>query len=113
MSAFAAITINDGSDTPVSHTFNPISNDNGVYLWAYQPAGVASLGYKTITYWKKVPSGSPRAGLTSDSSRVWRQHVNIAVPVLETLGSNAAGITPPPYRDWETDRKSTRLNSSH
>ena len=20
---------------------------------------------------------------------------------------------PPPYRDWETDRKSTRLNSSH
>ena len=22
-------------------------------------------------------------------------------------------IAPPPYRDWETDRKSTRLNSSH
>ena len=22
-------------------------------------------------------------------------------------------ITPPLYRDWETDRKSTRLNSSH
>ena len=25
----------------------------------------------------------------------------------------AEGGTTPPYRDWETDRKSTRLNSSH
>ena len=23
------------------------------------------------------------------------------------------GLNAPPYRDWETDRKSTRLNSSH
>ena len=30
---------------------------------------------------------------------------------VTTLGEGAMSI--PPYRDWETDRKSTRLNSSH
>ena len=28
-------------------------------------------------------------------------------------GASAASISAPAYRDWETDRKSTRLNSSH
>ena len=31
---------------------------------------------------------------------------------LHTI-EHLAAILPPPYRDWETDRKSTRLNSSH
>ena len=33
-------------------------------------------------------------------------------PNMETLGPRLTGYKPP-YRDWETDRKSTRLNSSH
>ena len=32
---------------------------------------------------------------------------------LKTLGSNTIYIDNWAYRDWETDRKSTRLNSSH
>ena len=31
----------------------------------------------------------------------------------DTFGQNHGGRTNIPYRDWETDRKSTRLNSSH
>ena len=34
--------------------------------------------------------------------------------IFDELRSLRAGTTnPTPYRDWETDRKSTRLNSSH
>ena len=32
---------------------------------------------------------------------------------LRKLGTNAILLPPNVYRDWETDRKSTRLNSSH
>ena len=32
---------------------------------------------------------------------------------LQGLGSYGEIIKGAPYRDWETDRKSTRLNSSH
>ena len=33
--------------------------------------------------------------------------------VLASMCGFDAAIKKPPYRDWETDRKSTRLNSSH
>ena len=33
-----------------------------------------------------------------------RKHFNQTLPTFDMYG---------PYRDWETDRKSTRLNSSH
>ena len=36
-----------------------------------------------------------------------------AAPVVESPAPVAATPLTPPYRDWETDRKSTRLNSSH
>ena len=32
-------------------------------------------------------------------------------PIVITFNENS--VTVPGYRDWETDRKSTRLNSSH
>ena len=40
---------------------------------------------------------------------------NYGQPMFEQLQmiSNAFEIRTPYYRDWETDRKSTRLNSSH
>ena len=32
---------------------------------------------------------------------------------LGTVGNHAQSVLTQGYRDWETDRKSTRLNSSH
>ena len=32
---------------------------------------------------------------------------------IQSKGITASGRTHKAYRDWETDRKSTRLNSSH
>lgn len=94
MPAFAAITINDGQASPGAHTFNPVSNDNGIYVWQDQTGGVA-LGYLTITYQKSVP-GPVKPGQASDASRVWRHKLTVAVPTMETLGTNDAGLTPPP-----------------
>ena len=39
----------------------------------------------------------------------------LAKPIVGTIGSIATGLLGQKgaYRDWETDRKSTRLNSSH
>ena len=37
----------------------------------------------------------------------------VGATILSSLVGIAAGLVANPYRDWETDRKSTRLNSSH
>ena len=39
----------------------------------------------------------------------------VTCPVFEVFfgGARGGGKTDATYRDWETDRKSTRLNSSH
>ena len=37
----------------------------------------------------------------------------IAMIVYKNPMFSALGVLIPMYRDWETDRKSTRLNSSH
>ena len=52
-----------------------------------------------------------------ECSVAFRAAIN-AIPELSTtkrpnLLSHYQPSTTPPYRDWETDRKSTRLNSSH
>ena len=39
--------------------------------------------------------------------------VDIAVPGVPEAGDRNLVFLLPSYRDWETDRKSTRLNSSH
>lgn len=97
MPVFAALSINDGQATPVAHTFNPISNDNGIYTWRDQTvsSGVA-LGDWMITYSRKDPSGPQRAGLVSSADRVYRHKLMVAIPTMETLGNNSAGLTPPP-----------------
>lgn len=94
MPAFAAFTINDGQATPVAHTFNPVSSDNGVFVWQDQTGGVA-LGYLTVTYRRQNP-GPMREGVASTADRKTKHWINIAVPTMETLGTNDAGLTPPP-----------------
>lgn len=94
MPAFAAFTINDGQAAPAAHTFSPVLQDNGVFVFQEQIGGIA-LGYKTITYRRQNP-GPYREGLASSADRKVKHWINISVPTLETLGNNSAGLTPPP-----------------
>lgn len=88
----ANIVINDGASTPVAHTFAPLGKDEKGVFWFEQvtPAPTNALGAKRIGLSISRPQNGNR--LTGDA----RATVSLYVPVLETLGTNAAGIVPPP-----------------
>ena len=94
MPAIAAFTINDGASTPVATTFSPVQRDQktGV-VWYEQttpaPANKLSayrIGLKTV---RKNSLGRTLDDKSTVTISVW-------VPTLETLGTNDAGVTPPP-----------------
>lgn len=93
MPVAAPIVINDGATSPVAHTFTPIGRDEKGVMWFEQttPAPVNPLGAKRIGY-RQSRVLDPRGQLTGKSKAVF----TVYVPTLETLGSNGAGITPPP-----------------
>lgn len=95
MPAFAAFSINDGQTTPASVTFNPVSAENGLYVWQDQTGGIP-LAYRTIWYRRRRAAANTAAGTKSDASRSDKAEVSISDPVMETLGTNDAGYTPPP-----------------
>ena len=43
----------------------------------------------------------------------WQKCDGSLIPEQYSAARSALGNHTPAYRDWETDRKSTRLNSSH
>lgn len=90
----ATITIDDGKDTPVSHNFKPhgLSND-GVYHYADISSGIAA-GFPRLSISHRAPTGS--------NSRVYRVKLKLTAPVLETVGTNDAGLTPPPTKAYES-----------
>jgi hypothetical protein len=93
MPQIAAITINDGAGTPVAHTFSPIGRDEKGVFWFEQttPSPTNALGAKRIGY-KQTRILDAQKQLTGLSSIVY----TLAVPTLETVANNSAGITPPP-----------------
>lgn len=83
MANFANITLNDGSATPVAHTFAVKSNDAQVSVYEDRSGGVP-VGYGKLII---------RTSETADARTV---KVDIVVPILEAVsGANAAGFTPP------------------
>ena len=68
-------------------------------------------------------SGAVSLGVNSDLSALslrateylqrWKEVVQFASKDYSDQMRAQFGIKAPSYRDWETDRKSTRLNSSH
>ena len=60
----------------------------------------------------KANGGKPTA-LQMKNLRELSSAGGIAVLVDETGFNELSNLLNPAYRDWETDRKSTRLNSSH
>ena len=78
--------------------------------------------YHRVSCRRKACEDAVISGLSitpSDIERLARQGVPVSVPNASSFFSVDSGLEVPPelredaYRDWETDRKSTRLNSSH
>jgi len=94
MSAVTSIVLNDAQATPVAHTFLPLGPDaNGVW-WFEDQSGASPIGYNRISM--KLTRPQNAAPGSDSGNRVSRVSVGIHTPVLETLGNNSAGITPPP-----------------
>lgn len=102
----ANIVINDGAATPVAHTFTPLGKDEKGVFWFVQvaPASANALGAKRIGISISRPTNGNRL---SGNARVVLSLWN---PVLETLGTNSAGIVPPPTLAYQcTDRQTFDL----
>lgn len=100
MPQISAITINDGATTPVAHTFSPIGRDpkTGVFWFEQTAPSVPVLQAKRIGYKQERVLGDKTRQQTGASKVSYTLHV----PTLESLGTNDAGITPPPtlaYRE--------------
>lgn len=96
MPAIAALVLNDGATTPVSHTLDPFGRDDkGVVIWEQiTPTPASALGAKRIGYsHKRGPYGKQ----LTDSSRIT---FTVTLPVLETLATSDSGITPPPTQAY-------------
>lgn len=85
------IVLADAQATPVNHTFIPIGRDaNGVF-WFEDQSAPSSAGFWRISVETK------RAPITNGAATgSYRTKIGLHQPVLETLGTNAAGLTPPP-----------------
>lgn len=95
MPAVANIVLADAQATPVNHTFIPLGPDaNGVW-WFEDQSQATPIGYWRVSVALKRP-GAPVAGQASSSDRVSKVVLGLHQPVLETLGTNDAGITPAP-----------------
>lgn len=97
MPQISAITINDGSGTPVAYTFTPMGKDDKGVFWFEQTTptptnrlGAARIGYKQVS----DPLGSQLKGVT-------KVIYSIFLPTLETLATNDAGIVPAPTVAYE------------
>ena len=83
MANFAKIILNDGLATPVAHTFDIKTNDNGVSIYEDRASGVP-VGYSKLI---------ARISETKEQRTV---KIDILVPVLEAVsGANTQGFTPP------------------
>jgi len=94
MSAAANIVLNDAQATPVAHTFIPIGPDAQGAWWFEDQSASESIGFNRISMLLKRV-GNPAPGSNS-GDRVNRVRVSLHCPVLETLGTNDSGLTPPP-----------------
>jgi hypothetical protein len=94
MSAVANIVLADAQATPVNHTFIPLGTDTKGVWWFEDQTGASSIGYNRISLLLSR-AGNPAPGSNS-GERMNRVKIGIHTPTLETLGTNDAGIIPPP-----------------
>lgn len=104
MPAVAAIVLADAQGTPVNHTFTPLGPDSDGVWWFEDQSQSTPIGYWKISIQLKrtAPAGN---GMAANSNRVNRATLAFHQPTLETLGTNDAGITPPPTVSYVTRSK--------
>jgi hypothetical protein len=95
MAQAVAIVLADAQATPVDHTFVPVGPDRNSVWWFEDQSQPSPIGFWRISAQlvRTSPAGN---GQSASSNRVNRIVLGLHEPVLETLGTNAAGITPPP-----------------
>lgn len=98
MAAVASIVLNDGLATPVAHTFVPLGPDQKGVWWFEDQSASSPIGYDRISL-QLVRSGNPAPG-SNAGSMVNRVKMGIHCPTLATMGTNDAGILPPPTVDY-------------
>lgn len=88
------IVLADAQATPVNHTFVPQGRDKDGFYYFEDQSAPSPLGWWKfgIALTKPVPTA---AGASADGAAA-RVKVKILLPVLESLGTNDAGLTPPP-----------------
>jgi hypothetical protein len=85
----------------VNHTFTPLGPDTNGVWWYEDQSQATPVGFWRISLSliRTPPAGN---GVASSSNRVNRVKVGFHIPTLETLGTNDAGITPPPTVSYVT-----------
>lgn len=94
MASAVNIVLADAQATPVNHTFIPTGKTDNV-MWFEDQSRPTPIGFWKISLEIKKPDSAP-AGAASTATRVNRIVINLHEPILETLGTNDNGITPPP-----------------
>lgn len=94
MAAVTSIVLADAQGTPVNHTFVPLGPDTNGVWWFEDQSAASAIGYNRISLALTRPN-NPGPGSTS-AERVARVKIGIHTPKLESLGTNDAGLTPPP-----------------
>lgn len=77
MPAIAALSVNDGASTPVSHTFAPVSTNGALAKFADRSPSIPS-GFRTISHEVSSPNGT---------RTVHRIQMGFNVPVVATVNS--------------------------
>lgn len=99
MSAVANIVLADAQVAPVNHTFIPLGTDaKGAWWFEDQSGPSSSIGYNRISLQLSRASNPPPG--SNAGERMNRVKIGIHTPVLATLGTNDAGIAPPPTVDF-------------
>lgn len=86
MSDVSDISLDDGLDTPVSHTFEPTRVKEDVVFYHDKDSGVI-LGYPSVSLGNRLPA---------KANGNYKATVKVRIPVLETAATAASGFTPGP-----------------
>lgn len=93
MAQAVAIVLPDAQATPVNHTFTPVGpRVDGFFVFEDQSAS-SPVGYNLIEVRTRRVK---RTNVKNAGESVTRVDLKVKTPKLETLGTNAAGFTPPP-----------------
>lgn len=94
MAAVANIVLADALATPVNHTFIPLGADSNGVWWFEDQTSSSAIGFGRISM-QLVRPPIAAAGKNA-GERTNRVKLGVHIPVLETVGTSDAGITPPP-----------------